>query len=114
MNAQHLDAGTRHALRRRFVLSNLSQPDTEVGLAAGQGWGLKGKPGRHTLLCLEGQVWVTQEGDIHDYLLDAGDAFVVTQAGLVLVRAMTPARLGCVDSTKSPCFHGRFSQTVFN
>ena len=57
---------------------------------------------------------MTQECDIRDYLLDEGDAFLITLPGLVMVRAMTPARLGYAESLRAEPFKGRFSQTVFN
>jgi hypothetical protein len=100
--------------QKRFTLSNLSTPDTIVDLAAGQGWGLKGKHRQQTLFCLQGSVWITQECDIRDYVLEEGDAFLVTLPGLVLVRALTPARLGYAESMMPEPFRGRFSQTVFN
>lgn len=99
---------------RRFFLSNLRTPDTIVDLAVGQGWGLKGKRRQQTLFCLKGSVWVTQECDIRDYVLEEGDAFVVTLPGLVLVRALAPARVGYAESMMPEPFRGRFSQTVFN
>ncbi|WP_319406761.1 DUF2917 domain-containing protein [uncultured Desulfosarcina sp.] len=114
MNHQFLDSGSIMSAQKRFFLSNLSTPDTLVDLAAGQGWGLKGKRRQQTLFCLQGSVWVTQECDIHDYVLEEGDAFLVTQPGLVLVRALTPARIGYAESLMPMPFKGRFSQTVFN
>lgn len=114
MNTQHLTAGKTDPSEKRFVLSNLGKPDTVVDLAAGQGWRLKGKRRQQTLFCLQGRVWVTQECDIRDYLLEAGDAFIVTLPGLVIVRALTPARIGYAESLVLVPFRGRFSQTVFN
>ncbi len=114
MNHQLLETGSMVGARKRFVLSNLSAPDTTVDLAAGQGWGLKGKRRQQTLFCLQGSVWVTQECDIRDYVLEEGDAFMVTLPGLVLVRALTPARIGYAESMVPEPFRGRFSQTVFN
>ena len=83
--------------RRRFVYSNVNEPDKIVGLEVGQGWALKGRRRQQTVLCLEGSLWVTQEGDIRDYLLEDGDAFLVTRPGLVLVRALKPSRIGYCD-----------------
>ena len=114
MNRQFMDSGSTMSAQKRFFLSNLSIPDTQVDLAAGQGWGLKGKRRQQTLFCLQGSVWVTQECDIRDYVLEEGDAFLVSLPGLVLVRALTPARIGYAESLMPMPFKGRFSQTVFN
>ena len=99
---------------QRFIFSNLSRPDKVVDLNRGQGWGVKGKRRQQTLYCLQGSLWVTQECDIRDYLLEEGDAFLITLPGLVLVRALTPARIGYAESIEPAPFKGRFSQTVFN
>ena len=114
MNTQLMDTGSMVGAQKRFFLSNLSTPDTIVDLAAGQGWGLKGRRRQQTLFCLQGSVWVTQECDIRDYVLEEGDAFLVTLPGLVLVRALTPACIGYAESMMQEPFKGRFSQTVFN
>jgi hypothetical protein len=114
MNFQHLDVSRGNRATQRFIFSNLNLPDTTVDLVAGQGWGVRGKRRQQTLYCLRGSIWVTQEGDIRDYMLEAGDAFLITLPGLVMVRAMTPARLGYSESLKAEPFKGRFSQTVFN
>jgi hypothetical protein len=114
MNHQLQDTGSTRGAHKRFVLSNLGAPDKIVDLAAGQGWGVNGKRRQQTLFCLQGRVWVTQEGDIRDYVLEEGDAFMVTLPGLVLVRALAPARLGYAESMMPEPFRGRFSQTVFN
>jgi hypothetical protein len=98
----------------RFIFSNLGAPDTVFDLAVGQGWGIKGKPGRQTLLCLQGNVWVTQECTIHDYVLNTGDAFLVTLPGLVMVRALNPARIGYSECLIPGPFAGRFEQTAFH
>ena len=114
MNHELLETGSVVSAQKRFFLSNLSTPETIVDLAAGQGWGVKGKRRQQTMFCLQGNIWVTQEGDIRDYVLEEGDAFLVTLPGLVLVRALTAARLGYAESMMPEPFRGRFSQTVFN
>ena len=114
MNHQVLDSGSTMGAQKRFFLSNLSTPDTIVDLAAGQGWGVKAKRRQQTLFCLQGRVWVTQEGDIRDYVLEEGEAFLVTLPGLVLVRALTPARLGYAENLMPEAFKGRFSQSLVN
>ena len=114
MNTHHLNNQNLDRPATRFMLSNLGTPDTTVDLAVGQGWGVTGRRRQQTLFCLQGRVWVTQEGDIRDYLLESGDAFLITLPGLVLVRALTPARIGYAESLLPTPFKGRFSQTVFN
>jgi hypothetical protein len=46
-------------------------------------------------------------------VIDKGDAFVVTLHGLMLVRAISLARLGYAESLVPVPFKGRFSQAVF-
>lgn len=98
---------------KRFFLSNLPKPDAVIDLNTGQEWRLRGKRGHQTLFCLHGSVWVTQECDIRDYILDMGDAFVVTLPGLMLVRALSQALIGYAESLVPVPFKGHFSQTVF-
>jgi len=114
MNLGSLNTGNIDRPEKRFIFSNLSTPDIVVDLAAGQGWGLRGKRRQQTLFCLQGRVWVTQECDIRDYVLEEGDAFLVTLPGLVLVRALAAARIGYTESMAPVPFKGRFSHTVFN
>ena len=110
----HLKTGIVDRSAQRFIFANLSRPDTVVDLNRGQGWGVQGKRRQQTLFCLQGSVWVTQECDIRDYLLEEGDAFLITLPGLVLARALTTARIGYTESLMPAPFKGRFSQTVFN
>lgn len=98
MDTLHQVVGNNKPSCKQFVFSNLKKPEKVVPLAIGQGWGVKGKRGRQTLYCLEGIVWVTQQGDMRDYLLKEGDAFVVSRPGLVMARAMTPASLGYAEN----------------
>jgi hypothetical protein len=41
------------------------------------------------LRCLSGQVWITQPGDAMDHLLAAGNDFIITRPGRVVVQALT-------------------------
>ena len=43
MNLRSLNTGNINRSEKRFIFSNLSTPDIVVDLAAGQGWGLRGK-----------------------------------------------------------------------
>ncbi|WP_372683242.1 DUF2917 domain-containing protein [Desulfosarcina sp.] len=113
MNKQTSDNENVLGAHKRFFLSNLPKPNAVVELTVGQEWRLMGKRGHQILFCLHGSVWVTQECDIRDYVLERGDAFVVTLPGLVLVRALTQASIGYAESLVPRPFKGCFSQTVF-
>jgi len=43
--------------------------------------------------CLEGAVWITQDGDRADHVVGAGDSFRVDRDGTVIVQATRPARV---------------------
>jgi len=43
--------------------------------------------------CLEGLVWITQDGDRADHVVGAGDSFRVDRDGSVIVQATRPARV---------------------
>ena len=114
MQPQSLGAETTQRPRRRFVFTNISSPDKIVDLEAGQRWALKGRRRVQTVLCLKGSIWVTQEGDFQDYVLEEGDAFLVTRPGLVLVRALKPACIGYCDGFDSSPHRKWFKETVLN
>jgi hypothetical protein len=39
---------------------------------------------------MEGMLWITEEGDPGDYLIGAGDTFVATRRGRVVIESLTP------------------------
>lgn len=41
----------------------------------------------------DGRVWITQTGDARDHVLEAGETFLPSRRGLVVVQALEPARL---------------------
>ena len=44
------------------------------------------------VLCLSGSLWLTQEGDPRDVVLEAGDEALIDRDGLSLVYALSDAR----------------------
>lgn len=43
--------------------------------------------------CVEGLLWITQDGDRADHIVGAGDSFRVDRDGSVIVQATRPARV---------------------
>jgi hypothetical protein len=50
------------------------------------------------LICLEGKLWLTSEGDSEDYLLVAGDHIDLGNTHLPVVQAMKSSRLRIVSA----------------
>ncbi len=49
--------------------------------------------------CLTGRLWITQEGDPRDIVLDAGEGYTIEQSGLTVVCALREATLLVLEST---------------
>ena len=62
--------------------------NTDVTLNKHTLWNIDGDRRGDVIRCLYGALWVTQEGDLKDYILDAGEDFWVTRSGTVIVQAL--------------------------
>ena len=53
-----------------------------------------------SVVCVTGELWITQEGDARDIIIGAGERFEVDSRGLTLVHALQPSvvRLHRLDS----------------
>jgi hypothetical protein len=40
------------------------------------------------ILCATGVIWITQDGDPEDYILERGERFTVTRPGRVVIQGM--------------------------
>lgn len=56
----------------------------------------------HVIDVFEGLVWVTQDGDLRDVILKAGDSFRLDGRGLTLVQAFDDARVLLTDLAETP------------
>ena len=45
------------------------------------------------LVCLEGEVWLTRDGDIEDYILGPGKSFLARRGDRAVVHALQPSRV---------------------
>jgi len=55
----------------------------------------------HVIDVFQGQVWITQDGDPRDIILEAGESFRVEGNGLTLVQAFKDARVLVSDLTET-------------
>jgi hypothetical protein len=65
-------------------------------LEVGVPWQARGDQRGRVFICHRGIVWITQERDAIDYVLQKGDMFIVTLPGQVLIQALEPASVTVV------------------
>lgn len=65
---------------------------TDISLAKYNLWNIEGDRRGDVISCLSGTLWITQESDMKDYILDAGQKFWVTRPGTVIVQALENAQ----------------------
>ncbi len=51
-----------------------------------------------TLLCLEGELWLTRDGDIEDYILGAGSSLHLQPADQAVVLGLKSSRLRLISA----------------
>lgn len=83
--------------------------NTSVELDTYELWRLEGDNRWRMIVCVHGEVWVTQKGDVRDYVLAPGEILVVTQRGDVLVEALSDASIAVTPSLKSLPYKGQYS-----
>jgi hypothetical protein len=77
-------------------VANLYEDQIHLDLEAGALWQARGDHRWCIIICCRGEVWITQERDVVDYVLQEGEIFIVTLAGRVLVQALKPASVTVV------------------
>lgn len=96
-----------------FIFSNFGRPGSAIDLAAGQCWRVSGDSCRQAIICQEGQVWITQPHDVKDYILEKGQAFMITLPGQVLVQALTFSRIAYVENLRPEALKNCARQLFF-
>ena len=61
---------------------------SEITLAKHKMWSIEGDRRGDVISCLSGILWITQQGDMKDYVIEAGRNFWVTKPGTVVVQAL--------------------------
>jgi|GEM_PF-1606542 len=98
---------------RRFALSNTQELDEIIELKAKRSHHLDWDHRWQTIACLQGRIWITQEKDLQDYVLEEGEAFVITHTGRVVIQALVDSTIAVTPKLGSPKFSGRISRAVF-
>jgi len=65
----------------------------EIMLNTGEIVCIDGDARNLTISCQSGKLWVTQSGDLNDYLVSPGENFVISRKGRIAVTALGVARL---------------------
>lgn len=75
---------------------NLTVESPILTLAAGQYFALDDACGTR-IEPFEGTLWITEEGESRDFVVAAGEAFVVARPGRTLVQALAASRVELRD-----------------
>ena len=65
---------------------------SEVSLAKHKVWSIEGDRRGDVISCTSGTLWITQQGDLRDYVIGAGKKFWVTRQGTVIIQALDDAQ----------------------
>jgi hypothetical protein len=68
-------------------------------LARGRVRHLRARPGRH-IEVLSGSIWITQEGDLRDVVLEKGESFAFAARADALLSAFDDSRYLVLDATE--------------
>jgi hypothetical protein len=79
-----------------WAAADLDEGQVHLDLEVGALWQARGDQRWRVIICCRGVVWITQERDVGDYVLQEGEIFIVTLPGLVLVQALEPASVTVV------------------
>jgi hypothetical protein len=87
---------------------NERNPGHEIALKKGTLKRLFGVKKWDLVICLEGEIWITQEHDLKDYVLCPGDEFFITLPGIVVMQALQDARVEVMSSLKGTSYSGKY------
>lgn len=54
------------------------------------------------VVCVEGELWITQDGDTADYFVYAGQSFTINVRGKVVIQAQRPTRIELREASVAP------------
>ena len=103
MSVFNLRAGLNALPQQRWgwAAADLDESQVHLDLEVGVPWHARGDQRGRVIICRRGVVWITQERDAIDHVLQEGDILLVTLPGLVLLQAMEPASVTIVTPSTS-------------
>ena len=106
---------TEVAIPRRLAktMNRSAEPAARTTLAEGEVKQLVGDHRWALILCLVGSVWITQERDLADYILNPEQAFLVTQPGRVVIQARQATVIEITLSLRNAPYTGRLFGQAF-
>lgn len=96
----------RKAVVHKINVKNAKDTHTRFDLGPHEMLQLGGDSRWRLIICHSGAVWITQTHDLQDYVLEAGDLFLVTLPGAVLVQALGPAAVEVTPSLQKKPYRG--------
>jgi quercetin dioxygenase-like cupin family protein len=91
-------------MNRGFNPATSPRRQEELAMATGEVHAIDaGHRRRDVIRCLAGRLWLTQEDDLQDHLLQAGDVFFAAHAGRIIVSALENSRVEVASSRNGSC-----------
>ena len=91
-------------MKRGFIPATSPRRTEALDMATGEVHAIDaGHRRRDVIRCVAGRLWLTQEGDLQDHLLQAGDVFITAHAGLILVSALENSRVEVASTRNGRC-----------
>ena len=92
-----------------YRLQEKTSPDSAITLGKGEIKALRGDHRWRLILCHRGMLWITQANDPEDHVIKAGEAFLITKKGTVLIKSLRESTLEWSPSLKTSSFRGNLS-----
>ena len=108
MSVLSLRAGILPHFRVLGTSDAMEDSSGRLELQAGELWQADGDHRWRAIICHRGVIWITQERDMHDYVLQAGEMFLVTLPGAVMVQSLQDASFQVTPSLRATPYVGGF------
>jgi hypothetical protein len=107
-NSWDVRTTTANSIHERLTKTPAAPPDAaaiarslcnSIALQPGQLWSIVRARAGLSIICVTGQIWITQTGDRRDHVLEAGRCFQTSgTGGKIVVQALTRANVSFASS----------------